>query len=178
MQVAGTYKLEEKAEMRKDKKVDFPSSKTELSRRIFLQLGSAAALATGIGCNPQPSPEAAKTEPATPANSGATPATGEKIPDPVPGTRINEGYLGQIARYIYAWGWPMVNIHNRKIVMGKVPEPGYMGGIVPMAPPNKLSMLHDYVAPEERMVACPNQDVAYGFGLIDLSQEPAVVQGA
>lgn len=98
------------------------------------------------------------------------------LPGPVPGTRIHEGYISQMGRSIYAWGWPMVNIHNRKIIMSKIPEPGYMGGIVPMAPVNHLSMLHDYVAPEERMVACPNQDVAYGFGLIDLSQEPAIVQ--
>jgi hypothetical protein len=70
----------------------------------------------------------------------------------------------------------MVNIHNRRIIMGKVPEMGYMGGIVPVAPPNQLAMLHDYVAPEERLVACPNQDVVYGFGLLDFSQEPVVVQ--
>jgi hypothetical protein len=94
----------------------------------------------------------------------------------VPGTRISEAYASQAARSIYAWGWPLVNIHNRYLIMKRVPEPGYMGGIVPVAPPNQLAMLHDYVAPEERMVACPNQDVAYGFGLVDLTQEPAVIQ--
>jgi hypothetical protein len=106
------------------------------------------------------------------------PASAEKItpPGPVPGTRINEGYLSQFARFVYAWGWPLANIHNRKLIMRNIPEPGYMGGIVPMAPVNQLAMLHDYVEPAERMVACPNQDVAYGFGLVDLSQEPVVIQ--
>jgi hypothetical protein len=69
-----------------------------------------------------------------------------------------------------------MNIHNRRIVMGKVPEMGYMGGIVPVAPPNQLAMLHDYVDPGERLVACPNQDVVYGFGLLDFSQDAVVVQ--
>src|SRR5262249_48295392 len=38
------------------------------------------------------------------------------------------------------------------------------------------AMLHDYVRPQERMVACPNQDVVYGFGIIDARRGPAVVQ--
>jgi hypothetical protein len=37
-------------------------------------------------------------------------------------------------------------------------------------------MLHDYVVPQERVVACPNQDVVYGLGLVDFSQEPVVIQ--
>jgi len=37
-------------------------------------------------------------------------------------------------------------------------------------------MLTDYIAPEERIVACPNQDVVYGFGPVSLDREPAVVQ--
>jgi hypothetical protein len=89
---------------------------------------------------------------------------------------MTEAYVSQVARSAYIWGWPMANVHNRKLVMSKVPEPGYSGGIAPVAPPNQLAMLHDYVVPEERVVACPNQDVVYGFGLVDFSQEPAVIQ--
>ena len=37
-------------------------------------------------------------------------------------------------------------------------------------------MLHDYVVPEERLVACPNQDVVYGLGVIDGHRGPSVVQ--
>jgi hypothetical protein len=104
------------------------------------------------------------------------PAASEKIGGPIPGTRLTPEYVSAVGRFAYLWGWPMVNIHNRRIIMGKVPEMGYMGGIVPVAPPNQLAMLHDYVAPEERLVACPNQDVVYGFGLLDFSQEPVVIQ--
>jgi hypothetical protein len=36
--------------------------------------------------------------------------------------------------------------------------------------------LRDYIDPGERLVACPNQDVVYGFGLFTLDKEPVVVQ--
>ncbi len=70
----------------------------------------------------------------------------------------------------------MVNVHNRRVILEKLPAPGLMGGIVPVAPLNQLSMLRDYIDPGERLVACPNQDVVYGFGLLTLEQEPVVVQ--
>jgi hypothetical protein len=111
------------------------------------------------------------------AVSGSQPGSAAAaVPGPVLGSRYTEGYVSEFGRWIYAWGWPMVNMHNRSLIMKKVPEPGYMGGIVPVAPINQLAMLHDYVDPAERLVACPNQDVVYGFGLMDLSQEPVVVQ--
>jgi hypothetical protein len=37
-------------------------------------------------------------------------------------------------------------------------------------------MLHDYITPEERLVACPNQDVVYGFGPLAPGREPVVIQ--
>lgn len=70
----------------------------------------------------------------------------------------------------------MVNIHNRKLTFEKLPGPGYMGGIVLVAPSNQLAMLRNYIEPAERVVACSNQDVVYGFGLFSLDQEPVVVQ--
>jgi hypothetical protein len=47
---------------------------------------------------------------------------------------------------------------------------------VPAAPLNRIVMLTDYVAPDERIVACPNQDVAYGGGSLGLEQSPVVIQ--
>jgi hypothetical protein len=74
-------------------------------------------------------------------------------------------FVTSVGTSAYLWAWPMVNLHNRLVAFSQLPEPGLMGGIVPVAPANQLSMLTDYVVPEERMVACPNQDVVYGFGL-------------
>jgi hypothetical protein len=70
----------------------------------------------------------------------------------------------------------MTNIYNRVQMMSQLPGPVLMGGIVPVAPANQLTMLTDYIAPEERIVACPNQDVVYGNGPLSLDKEPAVVQ--
>src|SRR5215470_2120515 len=99
-----------------------------------------------------------------------------QVPSPVPGTRITQEFVELVGRFAYLWGWPMVNVHNRVVAFSKLPEPGLIGGIVPAAPPNQLSMLNDYVVPEERIVACPNQDVVYGLSLLSLDKEPAVIQ--
>ena len=109
--------------------------------------------------------------PAAPA--GLMPAD---VPAPVAGTRLTADYVRSLGRLAYLWGWPLVNMHNRLSVMAEVPAPGLLGGVVPAAPPGSVGMLHDYVRPEERLVACPNQDVVYGFGIIDGQRGPSVVQ--
>jgi hypothetical protein len=89
---------------------------------------------------------------------------------------MTEEYVRAIGRFAYLWAWPMTNLHNRRAAFRDVPEPGLMGGIVPIAPSNQLAMLRDYIEPQERLVACPNQDVVYGFGILSLEAEPVVVQ--
>ncbi len=90
--------------------------------------------------------------------------------------KVTEGYARLVARDAFMWAWPMVNIYNRRLAFTNLKEPGLMGGIVPVSPPNRLAMLTDYVQPEERMVACPNQDVVYGFALLALDKSPVVIQ--
>lgn len=90
--------------------------------------------------------------------------------------RITEAYARMISRQTYFWAWPMVNIYNRRLAFDKAPEPGLMNGVLPLAPLNTLSMLHDYVQPEQRWVACPNQDVVYGAGIAALERSPVVLQ--
>ena len=51
-----------------------------------------------------------------------------------------------------------------------------MLGPLPQAPLNRLTMLTDYIAPEQRNTACPNQDVVYGIGLLALDVSPVVIQ--
>lgn len=62
---------------------------------------------------------------------------------------------------MYFGAWPLVNIYNRRVNFQTLPEPGRLGGVLPAAPPNQLSMLTDYVSPGEREVACPNQDAGH-----------------
>jgi hypothetical protein len=89
--------------------------------------------------------------------------------------KFTEQYARMVTRNAYFWAWPMINTYNKRLTYGQVPEPGLLG-VVPVAPLNRLSMLHDYIDPEERFVACPNQDVVYGCGLLALDQSPVVVQ--
>ena len=90
--------------------------------------------------------------------------------------KITEAYARMVARDAYFWAWPMVNIYNRRLAFSQCPEPGLMNGVLPFAPLNSLSMLHDYVKPDQRWVACPNQDVVYGAGIVALDISPVVVQ--
>src|SRR5512137_1449562 len=96
--------------------------------------------------------------------------------DSLAGTRMTEAYVRAIGRFAYFWAWPMTNLHNRRAALKDIPEPGLMGGIVAVAPSNQLAMLRDYIEPQQRLVACPNQDVVYGFGILSLEAEPVVIQ--
>ena len=97
-------------------------------------------------------------------------------PGPDTNVKITEAYARLVARDAYFWAWPMVNIYNRRLAFAQCPEPGLMNGVLPFAPLNQLSMLHDYVKPDQRWVACPNQDVAYGAAICALETTPVVVQ--
>src|SRR5215471_10495374 len=103
-------------------------------------------------------------------------AAREAVPGPIAGTRITEAYARMVARNAYFWAWPMVNIYNRRLAFAQAPEPGLMDGVLPFAPLNMLSMLHDYIAADQRWVACPNQDVVYGAAIAALDKDPVVVQ--
>jgi hypothetical protein len=105
-----------------------------------------------------------------------TPTSHALIQGPIEGTRMTDDYVRLIAQTAYLWSWPLVNLHNRLEVMAVIPSPGLIGGVFPAAPPGRLGMLHDYVRAEGRVVACPNQDVLYGFGMIDSRAEPSVIQ--
>ncbi|GAA4472305.1 DUF1254 domain-containing protein [Rhodococcus olei] len=90
--------------------------------------------------------------------------------------KVTADYARVVGSAAYLWGWSLVNMHNRHTLMAQLPEPGLLAGIVPAGPPGTIGMLHDYIRPEERVVACPNQDVAYGFGVLDAERGPSVVQ--
>jgi hypothetical protein len=96
---------------------------------------------------------------------------------PAPDTRvkITQAYAAHVARDAFFWAWPLVNIYNKRRGAEQSKELAYAGP-VPAAPLNRIVMLTDYVAPDERIVACPNQDVAYGGGSIGLEQSPVVIQ--
>ncbi|WP_394562091.1 DUF1254 domain-containing protein [Aquipseudomonas alcaligenes] len=103
----------------------------------------------------------------TPANASASLSISEQA---------REAFAYQTGMQAYTWGWPAVSLHNRRNAMLKVPVPGLVGGILPVAPINRLGMLTDYLEAAQRYVLTPNQDVVYGQTFLDLSKEPVIVQ--
>lgn len=134
--------------------------------------GAALAGTAGTAGSPATATATATAQPASGA-AGSLPA----LPlGPDSTARITEAYARMVARQAYFWGWPLVDMYNRRLAFQQAPGVGLIGGILPMAPLNRLAMLHDYVEPQERDVACPNQDVVYGGSVLALDVSPVVVQ--
>ena len=102
------------------------------------------------------------------------PTSAKEVPGPASGNTMIKAYVQAIGQMAYVWGWPLVNMSNRAAAFSKIKEPSVYGGL-PMGY-NGLAMLTDYISPEERSVACPNQDVVYGTGFFDLDKEPVILQ--
>ncbi|WP_309574469.1 DUF1254 domain-containing protein [Rhizobium rhizogenes] len=96
-------------------------------------------------------------------------------PGPDIRVKITEEYARQVGRDAYVWGWPLVNVYNRRLSYAPVNEAAKNGPLI-TAPLNTVAMLTDYVDPGERLVACPNQDVVYGAGGLALDKSAVVVQ--
>ena len=94
---------------------------------------------------------------------------------PDPTVKITEAYARHVGKDAFFWAWPMVNVYSRRLAFSQFKET-VMAGPLPTPPLNQIGMLTDYVNPEERAVACPNQDVVYGVGLLGLDLTPIVVQ--
>jgi hypothetical protein len=104
------------------------------------------------------------------------PRSAADVPSTPPGTIMTKEYVAMVGRMAYVWGWPMVNQINRRASFAQVPEPGRLGGVLPIAPTGFVGMLTDYIAPEQQFVTCPNQDTVYGAGFMALDKQPVVVQ--
>ena len=103
------------------------------------------------------------------------PKTAAEVPGPAAGNTMTKEYVQMVGRMAYFWGWPLVANANRAVAFSKVPEPGLVGGVVPIAY-GGIAMLTDYVTPDQRVIACANQDVVYGPGFLPLDKEPFVFQ--
>ena len=61
----------------------------------------------------------------------------------VTSTELHPEYVRTVGRFAYVWGWSLVNLANRRTNITQVPAPGRLGGVVPVAPRGRLSMLDD-----------------------------------
>jgi hypothetical protein len=149
------------------------NSHIDITRRSALLGATTIAAASTLGAGAPPAAHAAALNPQplppSPEWARALP-TGPDIR-----VKITEEYAKLVARDAYFWAWPLVNIFNRRQAFKDVTEI-IMAGPVPTAPLNRFAMLTDYITPDQRLVACPNQDVVYGAGSLALDITPVVIQ--
>ena len=104
------------------------------------------------------------------------PQSADEVVQPADGINMMEDYAKAVGRMAYIWGWPMVNMINRRATITQAPYPGLMNGVLPVAPRGYVAMLSNYIDPGQTFVTCPNQDVVYGLGFFSLDIEPVVFQ--
>jgi hypothetical protein len=134
----------------------------EIDRRSFMPLlgaGAAFAMLSGKAL----------------AQQVPIPKTPAEVPGPPPGTVMTTAYVQSVGRAAYLWGWPLVNVANRGNSFSKAPESGLLGGVIPVAF-NRNAMLTGNISADQTFITCPNQDVAYGAGVMTLDKEPIVFQ--
>jgi hypothetical protein len=132
----------------------------------------AVALATTTTVHAQTSPQVPYTTRAfTPAHADLARSAG------VPAQLANEEYIEGLARLVYYWGYPAVDVMTRTSQWETMKQgPGAVLGVFPGGPVNTGGCLSDYMAPSQRMVVTPNNDTIYMSGFTDLGREPAVIQ--
>jgi hypothetical protein len=133
------------------------------TRREVMAAGGALLAATGVA-------NLAQAQQVPPPRSPA------EVPGMPSGTIMTKEFVAMVGRLAYVWGWPMVNQINRRASFAQVPEPGRLGGVLPVAPTGYVAMLTDYIAPDQHFVTCPNQDTVYGAGFQSLDKTPVIVQ--
>lgn len=75
----------------------------------------------------------AQQTPATAAPAAPAASFGQ-ITKPADGVDMPQGYARTLAQFAYAWGWPLVNMANRRASIIQAPKPGLLGGIVRSPP--------------------------------------------
>jgi hypothetical protein len=59
------------------------------------------------------------------------PTSVSEVTQPVAGATMHKEYVKTIGRMAYVWGWPMVNMFNRRAGITQAPEPGRLGAWCP-----------------------------------------------
>jgi hypothetical protein len=160
--------------MSKEQNRETPIQHFTLDRRAIFMGASTLAAASALGAG-TPLQVAHAQQPAAPPIAPSPSWTRALPTGPDSRTKMTDAYVRLVARDAYFWAWPLVNMYNRRLSFAKVKD-FVWAGPVPSAPLNKLAMLTDYITPDQRHVACPNQDVVYGAGFLGLDLSPVIVQ--
>jgi hypothetical protein len=95
----------------------------------------------------------------------------------VPAQLANEHYVEALARLVYYWAYPAIDVTSRTGMWELMKDgPGVMFGVGPGAPVNESGCIAGYLPPAQRIVVTPNNDTFYGVSFLDLGREPVVIQ--
>ena len=101
-----------------------------------VSLASLAALAGGVAV-PTAITGASVAVPTKAAQAQASGAM--QITEPATGIIMQPGYARTIAQMAYVWGWPIVNMINRRAAITQAPQPGHLNGVLPAAPRGQIA---------------------------------------
>ena len=105
--------------------------------KVLLTLPTMASIAIAVACGPVTAADYQVRFPTSPTD----------VTQPATGVLMHPEYAKAIARTAYVWGWPMVNMTNRRAAITQAPEPGRLNGVLPAAPRGQIAMLSDYIDP-------------------------------
>jgi hypothetical protein len=75
----------------------------------------------------------------------------------MPARLANEEYVEALARIVYYWAYPAIDVTSRTTMWELMKEgPGLMFGIGPGSPVNESGCLSGYLPPTQRIVVTPN----------------------
>ena len=108
----------------------------ELTRRSLAVALGAATLAAHEIASAQSTSGGNAPAPTPPAGPGQVPFPQgvANVQAPGAGMVMPPEYAKAVARMAYIWGWPMINMLNRKIAITKAPHAGLLNGVLPAAP--------------------------------------------
>lgn len=155
------------------------ANKLVTTRRDALKggIGAASLAALGTRTAPAVATFAASVTIATDTAQAEQVSTLDmNVTEPATGVVMQPDYARTIAQMAYVWGWPIVNMINRRAAITQATQPGHLNGVLPAAPRGQIAMLADYIEPSQTFVTCPNQDVVYGLGFFSLDEEPVIAQ--
>src|SRR5262245_15479915 len=107
----------------------------DINRRdaVKCSVGAASFAALGTGAAvPAALTTASIVVTADTARAQPAPASGT-LTQPATGIVMHPGYAQTIAQMAYVWGWPIVNMINRRAAITQAQQPGHLNGVLPAA---------------------------------------------
>ncbi len=88
----------------------------------------------------------------------------------------SQAYVKSLAKIVYYWAYPMVNLFARTNQWEVMKKPGLYLGMFPAAPENRISYQTNLLLPSQRWIVSPTMDTIYGSSFLNLKKEAVVLQ--